>query len=218
MRLVLRAHMAEVRNAVTGQLGRHKRIQLVAGSRLSHGRRLPPFRTFVSNSAVQRICRICGRNAFDVVGRRFVRRGVQREYPLESGPDGRGLLVGFSSGSFDSYRRCRRRCPIRSKTVVRIVRVARFVCRRRAGLGVYDPESSLIRASQSFLRIICSDVALFLSRAWLGNGDQQVDAFSICHRCAHGRLGAEQLGDVHHYSFCTAAGYAVKILEQCWNE
>src|SRR6476620_6405777 len=72
-----------------------------------HVRRLPPFRTFVSNSTVQRICRICGRNVFDVVGRRFVRRGVQRECPLEPRPDGRGLLVGFSPGAFDSYRRCR---------------------------------------------------------------------------------------------------------------
>ena len=171
VRLVLRRHMAEVRNAAARQLGRYKRIHLVAGSRLSHSCRLPPFRTFVSNSDVQRVRRICGRHLFDVVGRRFVGRCVERECPLEPEPDGRRLLVGFSSGSFDSYRRWRRRCPIPSKTVVRIVRVARFVCRRRAGLRFYEPESSLVRPSQSVLRIICSDVALFFWRAWLGNGD-----------------------------------------------
>ncbi len=171
VRLVLRRHMAEVRNAAARQLGCYKRIHLVAGSRLSHSGRLSPFRTFVSNSDVQRVCRICGRHLFDIVGRRFVGRCVERECPLEPGPDDCRLLVGFSSGSFDYCRRRRRRCPIPSKTVGRIVRVARFVCRRRAGLRFYEPESSLVRASQSVLRIICSDVALFLWRAWLGNGD-----------------------------------------------
>ena len=130
--------------------------------------------------------------------------------PWNLRPDGRRLFVGFSSGSFDCYRRGRRRCSISSKTVGRIVCVACFVCRRRAGLRFYEPESSLVRASQSVLRIICSDVALFLWRAWLGNGDQQVDAFSIYHRCAPGRLGAEQLGDVLHYSFGTAASVRSK--------
>ena len=113
-------HMAEVRKAVARQLGRHKRIHLVAGSRLSHSGRLSPFRTFVSNSDVQRVCRICGRHLFDIVGRRFVGRCVERECPLEPGPDDCRLLVGFSSGSFDYCRRCRRRCPIPSKTVGRI--------------------------------------------------------------------------------------------------
>ena len=71
VRLVLRAHMAEVRNSVARQLGRHQRIHLVAGSRLSHSSRLPPFRTFVNNSAVQRVRRICGWHLFDLMGRRL---------------------------------------------------------------------------------------------------------------------------------------------------
>ncbi len=66
----------------------------------------------------------------------------------------------------------RRRCSIPSKTVGRIVPIARFVCRRRAGLEFHDPENSLVRASQSVLRIVCSDAALFLWRGWMGNGDQ----------------------------------------------
>src|SRR4029079_8976707 len=144
------------------------------------------------------------------MGRRFVRRGVERECPLEPRPDARRVFVGFSSGSFDCYRRGRRRCPIPSETVGRIVCVACFVCRRSAGLRFYEPESSFVRASQSVLWIICSVVALVLGRGWLGNGDQQVEAFSIRHRHAPCPLGAEQLGDVLHYSFCTAASVRSK--------
>ncbi len=115
MRLVLRAHMAEVRNSVARQLGHHKRIHLVAGSRLSHSSRLHPFRTFVDNSTVQRVCRSCRRHLLNFVGRRFVWRGVERECPVEPQPNDCRLLVGSSSISFNSCRRRRHICSIPSK-------------------------------------------------------------------------------------------------------
>ena len=91
------------------------------------------------------------------------------------------ILVGAASRLFDSFenRRPNCSCCLASSVVV------------GAGVDLYDPKSSLVRASQSVLRIICSYVALFLWRAWLGNDDQQQDAFSIYYRCALGRLGAE---------------------------
>ena len=59
-------------------------------------------------------------------GATVVGREVEREYPLEPEPDGRRLLVGCSSGSFDPFRRRRHRCSLPSKTVGRIVPVARL--------------------------------------------------------------------------------------------
>jgi tetratricopeptide (TPR) repeat protein len=52
------------------------------------------------------------------------------------------------------------------KPSARIVPLARLSGRSRAELEFYDSESSLVRASQSVLRIICSDVAFFGAVGW----------------------------------------------------
>ena len=73
------------------------------------------------------------------------------------------------------------------------------------GLDFHDAKSSLVRASESVLRVVRSDAALFLWRAWLGNGDTQARTFSDCSWRAFTRLGDEQFRDLLDYSFGTAA-------------
>ena len=82
------------------------------------------------------------------------------------------------------------------------------------GLDFHDAKSSLLRASESVLRIIGPHAALFLWRPRLGNADSRTRAFAICSWCILAHLGDEQFRHLLDCSFGAAAFVCCKSLRQ----
>src|SRR5262249_39228901 len=61
---------------------------------------------------------------------------------------------------------------------------------------IHDPKSSLLRTSESILRVVGYHAALLLRRTWLGNIDQRGTTDGICCWCTLPGLGNEWFGHI----------------------
>src|SRR5437773_12444665 len=109
-----------------------------------------------------------------------MRRRVEPDLRLERAANGSRLFVGGDSHGVDSRRRRRRDRSVYSKTFQRIVRVTWFLDSTRARLIFYDSQSSFLRTSKSFLRVVGSYVDLLLWRARLGSADLRQYSSVVC--------------------------------------
>ena len=131
---------------------------------------------------------------------------------LEPTADDGRLFVGANSYGAHSHRCRRRDHSIHSETIERIVRVTRLLCCHRARPDFPDAKSSLLRGSESLLRIISPYAALFLWGPRLGNTHSRTRAFAICSWCILAHLGDEQFRHLLDCSFGAAAFVCCKSL------
>src|SRR5207253_10898996 len=99
--------------------------------------------------------------------RRLSRCGFS--HTMELPTDARRLFVSAISNDNNSHRRgcCRR--PLCSKVFSRVAPVTRAFRNSPAWPDFHDVEGRIVRTSESILRIVDPDTALFFRGAWLGD-------------------------------------------------